>query len=114
MVNASDLPILDVRVFFYYVVDQRNGLPWQPVICGIPPRKFRVIPPGGRRFVELTKEYRGVPPGAAEFMDPTEIRLRRGMPIREDMYVTGIEFSDAVGNRWARGARGRLEPRASG
>jgi hypothetical protein len=114
VVNASDLPILDVRVFFYYVVDHDDGRPWQPVICGIPPRKFRVIPPGGRRFVELTSEYQHIPPGARELLDPDAMELRRGWPVREYMYVTGIEFSDAAGNSWAREARGGLEPRPGG
>jgi len=43
--NASDLPVLDIRAFFYYVDEAQPGAQWQPVMRGGPVERIRLFPP---------------------------------------------------------------------
>ncbi|MBC6456366.1 hypothetical protein [Actinomadura sp. HBU206391] len=91
--NASDLPIYDVRVEFYYVQDRTDGTSgWDPIHRGSSVEELRAIPPQGTEFVDM----------------PQGIR-RQVDDISDEMYVTGIEFRDSAGNRWARDPRGQLQ-----
>lgn len=92
--NASDLPILDVRVFFYWVYDPRDGSPWTAEQRYASVNTIRVMPPGQIQRVELPD------------------RVRRMADICDDQaYVVGIEFTDARGTRWFRDERGALHDR---
>lgn len=91
--NASDLPIYDVRVEFYYVQDRTDGTSaWDPRHRGSSVEKLRAIPPQGTEFVDM----------------PEAIRSQVD-DISEAMYMAGIEFRDAAGNRWKRDPRGQLQ-----
>lgn len=85
--NASDLPILDVKVAFYFAPDPGAGQPWEPTYHGEPAGQLRVIPPGVDRFIAIPEQTRN---------------------LVDEVYVVGIEFSDAAGNRWERDGRGAL------
>lgn len=94
--NASDLPILDVATSFYFVSDPGNGQPWTPIDRGHQMERILVIPPGEERFVKMPDVIRNM------------IKT-----IGPDVYVVGIEFTDAAGNRWERDARGALKDRSA-
>ena len=90
--NGSDLPILNVRVFFYSInATSPAAVAWEPVLRGGPPERIRVIPPESDRFVEIPDEIRD---------DECNHRT----------YAVSIEFSDTAGVYWERTARGALEP----
>ena len=89
--NASELPIFDVRVFFYWVNDPGDGSPWTPDMRYTPLERFRVIPPNHIRRLDL----------------PSTVQ-NTGEECNDDVYVVGIEFTDASGARWIRDARGAL------
>jgi len=93
--NASDLPILDVRVSFHYIQEKWPGGDWEPVLRGSPPEKIRVIPPRTDRFYEIPEQVRGM-------IDQVD----------DSIYVVSIEFTDAAGSRWERDPRGALLPRS--
>jgi hypothetical protein len=40
--NASDLPVFDVRVFFYYVAERWEHGDWDPTLRGSPLGRIRV------------------------------------------------------------------------
>jgi hypothetical protein len=90
--NASELPIVDVRVSFFFVADPGNWQPWELRDEISPPNRTRVIPPGVTRSVEF----------------PKNVRAAYGT-IDQEAFVVSIEFSDAAGNRWKRDGRGMLE-----
>jgi hypothetical protein len=92
--NDSDLPILNVRVFFHFIESESPAArAWKPVNCGGPPGRIRVIPPRSQKFVEILET----------------IRTQRN-ECDDSAYVVSIEFSDAAGNYWERTARGALKP----
>lgn len=92
--NASDLPIFDVRVFFYWVNDPRDGNPWTAEQRYASVDRILVIPPGQTRDSELPERVSSM---AKECNDR--------------VYLVGIEFTDANGHRWSRNERAVLEPR---
>jgi hypothetical protein len=89
--NASDLPVLDVRVFFHYVQEQQPGGQWASVLRGESPETIRVLPPGHDRFAKIPDQVR-------DMLDQVD----------DTIYVVSIQFTDAAGNRWERGPRGEL------
>jgi hypothetical protein len=92
--NASDLPILDVQVFFYWVYDPADGGPWSTDQRHASLERIRVIPPGQTQDHEL----------------PYSVR-RREHVCNTQVYLVGIEFTDANGRRWFRNERAALLPR---
>jgi hypothetical protein len=92
--NASDLPIFDVRIFYFRVNDSRDGSPWTAVHVYASIDIIRVIPPEQTRTEELPQRVRG------QYED-----------CNDQVYVVGVEFTDADGNRWYRNERAALEPR---
>lgn len=89
--NASDLPVLDVKVTFSIVQDLGTKAPWQPVQAAGLLERIIVIPPGDERFIAIPDEI-------------GELAAKIG----SDSHVVSIEFSDAAGNRWERNPRGVL------
>jgi uncharacterized membrane-anchored protein YhcB (DUF1043 family) len=90
--NASDLPVLDVRVFFHWVNERSDGS-WTSANRGGPVERVRVIAPEHQFFVEMPQEIRDM---------TTEVN--------DQVYVVSIEFTDAAGQRWVRDPHGGLEP----
>jgi hypothetical protein len=93
VLNASDLPIFDVRIFYYRVNDRRDGSPWTAEQCYASVDTIRMIPPRQTRSQELPA------------------RIRKQSKERSDrLYLVGVEFTDADGRRWFRRGRDVLEP----
>lgn len=90
--NASELPVLDVRVFFYWVNDPGDGRPWTAELRYASQERIRVIPPGQISHHRLPEHIRSM---AEE--------------CNGQVYVIGAEFTDANGVRWMRDARGALQ-----
>ena len=95
--NASELPIFDVRIFYYWVNDRRDGSPWTTEQRYVSIDIIRVIPPGQARNQELPERVRN-----------------QSQECNDQVYVVGIEFTDADGHRWFRNERAALEPRFTG
>jgi hypothetical protein len=89
--NASDLPILDVRIFYYWVNDPHDGSPWTTEQRYASVDRIRVIPPGQPRDRELPEHVRNM-----------------ALECNDDVYLVGVEFTDAQGIRWFRDERGAL------
>jgi hypothetical protein len=95
--NASELPILDVRVFFYWVTDPHDGSPWTAEQRYASIDRLRVIPPDQTRHLMLPDRVQAM----AE-------------QCNDQVYLVGIEFTDANGSRWIRDERGALhDPQAA-
>jgi hypothetical protein len=90
--NASDLPVLDVRVFLHWVNERSDGT-WTSANRGGPIERERVIPPDHQVFVAMPEEIRNM---------TSEVNDR--------VYVVSIEFTDAAGQHWVRNPHGGLEP----
>jgi hypothetical protein len=95
--NASELPVLDVRVFFYWVNDLRDGSPWTTEQRYASVNRIRVIPPGQFRHCDL----------------PDRVRNMSG-ECDDRVYLVGIEFTDANGIGWMRDERAALHEGRSG
>jgi hypothetical protein len=93
--NASDLPVLDVRVHFFYVNDPRDGSPWTTDERYAAPERFRVIPPGQTRNLPLPYTQLGI----------------QASNVSEQNFLIAIDFTDASGQQWYRDERAVLEPR---
>jgi membrane protein implicated in regulation of membrane protease activity len=93
--NASDLPVFDVRTFFYYVAEKWQGGDWDPQMLGGPVEKIRVLPPQQDRFVAIPENVWG------QMTD-----------VSANSHVVSIEFTDAAGNHWERDPRGALIARS--
>jgi hypothetical protein len=89
--NASELPIFDVRIFFFRVDDPPDGLPWTTEQHYASMERFRVVPPGKSRVLPL----------------PTRVKYQ-GQAHTTDDYLVAIEFTDADGVRWRRDERAAL------
>jgi hypothetical protein len=89
--NASELPVMDVRVCFFWVNDPGDGRPWTAELRYASQESMRVIPPGQTAHHRLPEQIRSM---AEE--------------CNGQVYVVGIEFTDANGIRWMRDARGAL------
>ncbi len=89
--NASDLPILDVQVFFNFIAEAQPGGGWTPVPRGAA-EKIHVLPPQANRFVEI----------------PRDVKSKHDQ-CDDQVYAVSIEFTDNVGVRWVRDARGALK-----
>jgi hypothetical protein len=92
--NSSELPIFDVRIFYYWVNDRRDGSPWTTEQRYASVDIIRVIPPGQIRNQELPERVRN-----------------QSEECNDRVYLVGIEFTDANGRRWFRNERAVLEPR---
>jgi hypothetical protein len=92
--NASELPVFDVRIFYYWVNDRRDGTPWTTEQRYASIDIIRVIPPVQPRNQELPERVRNQSEGC-----------------NDQVYLVGIEFTDANGHRWFRNERAALEPR---
>jgi hypothetical protein len=92
--NASDLPIFDVRLFYFRVNDPRDGSPWTTAQVYASVDIIRVVPADQARAQELPARVSDLYEGC-----------------NDDVYVVGIEFTDADGVRWYRNERAVLEPR---
>ena len=92
--NASELPIFDVRLFYFRVNDPRDGSRWTAIQVYDSVDIIRVVPPGQTRNEVLPDRVRG------QYED-----------CNDQVYVVGIEFTDANGVRWYRDERGTLEER---
>ncbi len=90
--NGSDLPILDVRVFFHWVSERSDGT-WTSANRGGPVERVRVIPPEHQGFVEM----------------PEQIRTMTD-EVNDQVYVVSLEYTDAAGQRWVRDPHGGLVP----
>jgi hypothetical protein len=90
--NSSDLPILDVRIFFYWVNDPRDGSEWTTELRYASVEKFRVIPPGKTRNLELPQRVRTM-----------------AQKCNDDVYLVAVEFTDASGAHWKRNEYGSLQ-----
>ena len=53
--NASDLPILDVRIFFHYVAEKWQGGDSEPQMLGGPVERIRILPPQEERSSRFPK-----------------------------------------------------------
>jgi hypothetical protein len=91
--NASDLAVLDVRVFFYFVNDPGDGGPWTAEQRWASTSRIRQVPPGQIRHMEL-------PESIGNMVEECN----------DQLYLVGIEFTDANGLRWMRDERGSLHP----
>jgi hypothetical protein len=90
--NDSGLPILNVRVFFYFIeAESPAAVEWRPIFRGGPPGRIRVIPPRSEEFVPIPESIKNM-------VDQCN----------ESVYAVGIDFSDAHGNYWERNPRGAL------
>jgi hypothetical protein len=83
--NASELPIFDVRTFFFWVDDPKDGRTWTTHERYASKKRFLVIPPEQRQHLEL----------------PRNVKTYRGKGTAGD-YLVAIEFTDADGVRWTR------------
>jgi len=92
--NAYELPIFDVRLFYFRVIDQHDGSPWTTENVYASTDRMRVVPPHQTRSQEL----------------PARVR-DRWQDCNDEVYVVGVEFTDANGARWYRNERAVLEPR---
>jgi hypothetical protein len=92
--NASELPVFDIRIFFYWVNDRHDGSEWTTEQRYASVERFRVIPPEQTRYLELPDRVRSM---ANECND--------------DVYLVGVEFTDARGARWFRDERAVLHDR---
>jgi hypothetical protein len=92
--NASDLPIFDVRLFYFRVEDPKDGTTWTAVHVYASVHIIRVIPPGRARNQVLPSRVRDMYEGCDD-----------------QLYMVGVEFTDANGQRWYRNERAVLEPR---
>jgi hypothetical protein len=90
--NGSDLPILDVRVFFHWVNERSDGT-WTSANRGGPVERVRVIAPEHQVFVQMPEQIRTM---TAE--------------VNEQVYVVSLEFTDAAGQRWVRDPHAGLVP----
>jgi hypothetical protein len=88
--NASDLPIYNVRVSLCVAVDPSAGLTWRQ----------------GERFAGA---LRLVPPGEEHVEMPDHLRAEAEASGNQQTWLVAIEFTDALGTRWLRDPRGRLE-----
>jgi len=89
--NASELPILDVRIFYYWVNDRHDGSPWTTEQRYASVDRIRVIPPGQSRNQELPERVRSM-----------------AQECNDNVYLVGVEFTDANGIKWFRDERGAL------
>jgi hypothetical protein len=92
--NASELPVFDVRVHYFRVNGAHDGSPWTTTEVYASIGIFRVIPPGQTRNEELPERIKR----QYEFCD-------------DEVYLVGVEFTDANGQRWYRNERAALEAR---
>ena len=95
VLNASGLPVYDIRAGFYCIDEPVRGLGWTPVACGTSTEMHRVLPPG--------EKY--------HFFIPLDVRSQR-TECNAEVYTVSITFTDAAGNRWERDPRGALKPLA--
>jgi hypothetical protein len=88
--NASELPIFDVRMFFYWVNDKQDGSAWTTEERYASVERFRLVPPGHSSVLVLPEKakYQGL--------------------LGKDDYLVAIEFTDADGIRWRRDERAAL------
>jgi hypothetical protein len=89
--NASELPILDLRVFFYWVNDAGDGSSWTTSLRFASIERIRVVPPGRTRHLDLPQQI-----------------CAQADECNDQVYLVGIEFTDAKGIRWIRDERGAL------
>jgi hypothetical protein len=89
--NASELPIFDVRVFFYWVNDPGDGRPWTTELRYASQQRLRVISPGQTSHHRLPEHVRNM-----------------AKECNGQVYLIGIEFTDANGMRWFRDERAVL------
>jgi hypothetical protein len=89
--NASELPILDVRVSYYWVNDPRDGSPWTTE----------------QRYASVDR-IRMIPPGKTEYHELPERVISMAEECSTQVYLVGIEFTDANGIGWRRDERGAL------
>jgi|ERR1700722_3438738 len=90
--NASDLPVFDVRVSFYFIEEPVAGMEWTPVLRGSAPKAIQVLPPQDERSVYIPDD------------------IARQDECSDQVYAVGITFADAAGNNWERDPRGALKP----
>jgi len=93
--NASNLPVVDVRVTFNYIAERANGLEWDATPRGTLAKPVRVMSPTSERHLVIPSEVRDM---IKECSD--------------EVYAVSITFTDAAGNRWERDAHGALNPRS--
>jgi hypothetical protein len=94
--NASELPVMDVRVFFFWVNDPGDGKPWTAELRYASLESIRVIPPGQTSHHRLPEDI-----------------CSMAKECNGQVYVVGVEFTDANGIRWMRDARGALQEPSS-
>jgi hypothetical protein len=58
--NASELPVMDVRVFFFWVNDPGDGKPWTAELRYASQESIRVIPPGQTSHHRLPEHIRSM------------------------------------------------------
>jgi len=92
--NASELPVFDVRVFFYWVNDPGDGRPWTTEQRYASEETILVIPPGRFRHYDL--------PGRVAAM---------AKECSDRVYLVAIHFTDANGIHWMRDERAALRDR---
>jgi hypothetical protein len=102
--NESDDAIFDIRTFFHLVAEKWTGGDWDPRDLGGPPKRIRVLPGGGRRFVDIPDNVQSQMTGEGLGGFGTTTKDLR------NNYVVSIEFTDANGNRWQRDPHGGLNP----
>jgi hypothetical protein len=89
------VPVYNVRVAFCVAVDPSAELTWRQ----------------GERFVGA---LRLVPPGEEHVEMPDHPRAEQDASGNEPTWLVAIEFTGAMGARWLRDPRGRLEPADAG
>ena len=75
--NASELPIFDVRIFYYRVNDPHDGSPWTAEQCYASVDIIRVIPPGQTRNEELPGRVRSQYEGCDDQLLRCRCRVHR-------------------------------------
>jgi hypothetical protein len=93
--NASDLPVLDIRAFFYYVDEVQPGAQWNPAMRGGLVERIRLLPPRSDGFIPMSANVHST---------------FGNVSINAATCVVSIEFTDANGNQWERDPRRSRPP----
>lgn len=98
-INASALPIFDVRVFFYHLGQDAVGEFHIQEVGYNPERAASVLP-------QAVKNSRGMQPMFMPMHRAVADAARQWGP---GEILAGVEFTDANRRKWGRDARGKLE-----
>lgn len=106
--NASELPILDVRVVFHYIFSERPGMGswWEDSSAVLSGGDWSPVPRGHIPTIPIIRPQSDLFTGL-----PNEISRKLPGRIDDTIYAVSVEFTDAAESRWERDARGALASR---